>query len=84
MTYNVLMGTLNPTHSLYAIPGCFWGDVSRRGALSSVHMYLWGKLHPAHASISLPHHAGSCWPALASSAPANHLQDGGACVEVPA
>ena len=23
-----------------------------------------------------PHHAGSCWPALASSVPVNHLQDG--------
>ena len=31
-----------------------------------------------------PHHASSCWLALAASVPANHLQDGGACVEVPA
>ena len=30
------------------------------------------------------HHAGSRWPTLASSRPANHLQDGGACMEVSA
>ena len=27
-------------------------------------------------------HAGSCWPALAASTPANHLQDCDACVKV--